>query len=157
MLRIAAHDIDRLGIPFDDLAFLQQVRGMIRGAEPRLSVKSGGVGKRHEGRGVQPIFQRKSLGLAQRLTGDHGDLDHGAIPGPVEHQIVDVIGGPAFQRRADLHIAMAVGRAGCAELKIEDLILGYDQLCRHPMRRQTKRRTAQIAKGVRQIGRVNRG
>ena len=107
---------------------------------------------RDKGHRVQPMFNRKALGLGQRFTGHNGDMGRRALHPPVIGQIADIIGGAAFQRRGDLRAARVIVGAGGLDLQIQDLRRRDHQFRRNPLGRQAKGRAAQVIQCGGKIG-----
>ena len=96
----------------------------------------------------------EAFGLGQSFTRDDGDFYGRALAGPVEHQILDRVGGAAFQRGGDLAALVVAAGTGGVHLGVKDLAVRQDQLAGHAHGRQPKRGLAQRIQRLRQIGGV---
>ena len=100
------------------------------------------------------MLGRKAFGLVQRLARHHGHTHVAVDEFPVKDQILNRIGRPAFQRRADLGHAAGLIRAGRIDGGHQQLLIRQDQLGRQPARAETQRCRPKIRQRFGQVRRI---
>ena len=99
----------------------------------------------------------KGLGFGKSFAGDDGDLHLISLAPPVKDQIGHRIGGQCFQSGRNLAPLLGRIRARGADLGVQDLIVGDDQLgCQSP-RRQSQRGRTQERQRLVKVGAVKCG
>ncbi|MFN3936246.1 MAG: hypothetical protein ACK4KW_01600 [Gemmobacter sp.] len=124
--------------------------------EPGFAAEAARFRHRDETDGVEPVLLREGFGLGECLARDNGHLHGIAGAGPVEHQIVHVVGRAPFERGGNLTPPVAGAGAGRLDRRVEDLAVRDDHLGGKTLRFQPGRIAPQIRDRTGKIGLVGR-